>query len=281
MSEATQTATAGAARSAGRAWAALARFAVVSAVTGKRSYLVCVLLCLPAVLGTIIAVSGGVETAEQNAAVYWGITLFVSLTTAVPLAAMLACSGLFHDEASDGTLVYLLTRRLGRARVFLAKLVGILAALCLVGGVAQLVFVAVIAAGRGLPADEKLPAVLGGCLLVALACVTFGAIFAAIGMIFRKPMAVAVSYMVIFEWFVASLPLDVCEISVSYQLRCLLYDLTESRAVTNLLNEVLPEEFATGASSAAVLAVTVAIAVAVAALLAAGREFTRAHEEGT
>jgi hypothetical protein len=192
---------------------------------------------------------------------------------------MLYAISLFSTDTSEGTIAYLLTRRLSRPGVFTARFLGTVGTVAVAAAIGQSVFL-VVARVSGAPVRIGLqPAEFWVPPLVVMAAVlTFGAIFAALSMLFRKPLVVAIIYMVIAEWLLANTGLEVREYSLSYYLRCLLLWPVETPGLQGLREQVLGEEPWTWAAGIFVAGVF-SFGLALSSVLVSLREFTRAREE--
>ncbi|HJZ60018.1 MAG TPA: ABC transporter permease, partial [Gemmataceae bacterium] len=135
----------------------------------------------------------------------------------LPLFTLSYASGAIGTDRESRTLVWVMTRPIPRSAIYLGKFVGTLP-WCLAfsaGG-----FVALCLAG-GPQGREALglywPAALAGT-------VAFAALFHLIGAVFRRPVVVGLVYIFFFEALVATLPGSLKLLSVSFYVRCLMYN---------------------------------------------------------
>jgi ABC-type transport system involved in multi-copper enzyme maturation permease subunit len=262
-----------------RAWCTLVRFSVRQAVLNQRAILAAVLLAAPLALAIIVPQFGLGDDPAEAARFYWNVTARMMLSVVAPLTVMLYAISLLSTDTAEGTITYLLTRRLSRAGVFTARFAGTVGTVAVAVAVSQVGFLlATRAAGAPLAFTEGLPELWAPPLVVLAAVVTFGGIFAALGLLFRKPLVVAIAYVIIAEWLLANTGLEVREYSLSYYLRSLLLWPVESSALDGVREQNLGEEPITGLA-AVVIAATLAITLGASAALVSVREFTRAREE--
>ncbi|MFW6158440.1 MAG: ABC transporter permease [Planctomycetota bacterium] len=262
------------------AWTTLALFAARQAAWSRRAILAYVLFALPLVVAAVIVNAAPIKGADQAAEIYWALTLLMMLTASLPLAAMLSCGPLILNEVSDGTLVYLLTRRLPRQQVLLAKFAGAtLSVLGLAVAFQAALFLIFAVGGPGLGAAETVPALTGGLFVVAVSALVFAAVFTAIGVLFRKPLGVGIGYLIVTEWVFLRLPVGIRRFTVGYHLRCLLAGVCEAPTLDELLGEVLGRPLESPVAAAWILLAVVVGGLTAAAVLVARREFTRAREE--
>lgn len=135
----------------------------------------------------------------------------------LPMFTLAYASGAIGTDRESRSLVWLMTRPLPRSAIYLGKFAGTLP-WCLAfsaGG-----FVALCLAG-GAQGREALrlywPAALAGT-------VAFSALFHLIGAIFRRPVVVGLVYVFFFEALVAALPGSLKLLSLSFYVRCLMYN---------------------------------------------------------
>ncbi|MDB5306536.1 MAG: family transporter protein [Gemmataceae bacterium] len=135
----------------------------------------------------------------------------------LPMFTLAYASGAIGTDRETRALVWLMTRPMPRAAIYLAKFVGTLpwcllfsvggfAALCLAGG-------------------ELGRAALGLYWPAAVAgTVAFSALFHLIGAVFRRPVVVGLVYAFFFEFLVAGLPGSLKLLSLTFYARCLMYN---------------------------------------------------------
>lgn len=162
------------------------------------------------------AVQGVLETSEFYTFSNW-IIFSVFATFLMPLWTLsFATEGLGRPR-EVGNLPWLLTRPLPRGSVFLATF---LAALpwCLAFNLGGLFVLCVLAGEVGMRAFALYwPAVLFGTL-------AFAALFHVMGACIRRPGLVALLYSMFLESIAGNLPRHFKRLSISYYMRCLMFD---------------------------------------------------------
>jgi ABC-2 type transport system permease protein len=137
----------------------------------------------------------------------------------MPLLILSFATDAIGSERENRTFIWLFTRPLPRASIYLAKL---LAALPWCLGLNLLGFAAICLAG-GEPGRLALrlywPAVFWGTL-------AFAALFHLISALFRRPAIIALVYSFFFETLVSDLPGDLKRVSLSFYVRSLMFDAT-------------------------------------------------------
>lgn len=158
----------------------------VRALLGRRRVLM--LLPMPLVLVglTLLGVYSGVADA------HWGPTVFgnLGLSVILPLTALIIGSSVLGLEIDDGTITHLLTKPLPRSEIVLSKLAVAWVVTTVATGV-PLVVAALIAGSDTLAVGLVLGAALG-----ALA---YSALFLALSVVTKRPVAVGLVYIMLWE----------------------------------------------------------------------------------
>lgn len=158
----------------------------VRALLGRRRVLL--LLPMPLVLVglTLIGISADVPDAD------WGPTVFgnLGLSVILPLTALIVGSSVLGLEIDDGTITHLLTKPLPRSEIVLSKL----AVAWLVTTVATGVPLAVAALLAG-SASLAVGLVLGA----AFGALAYSALFLALSVMTKRPVAVGLVYIMLWE----------------------------------------------------------------------------------
>ena len=127
------------------------------------------------------------------------------------------------DDREDKTLVYLSTRPISRWSLYLAKLLGALplALGISLGAVFGLCAVASACGGLPLPLLE-----VAWMFLPTIALGTFAylAFFGWLGAVFRNATLIGVAHVFLVEFFMGQVPGVLKRISISFYVRCMLYD---------------------------------------------------------
>jgi ABC-2 type transport system permease protein len=158
----------------------------VRALLGRRRVLL--LLPMPLVLVglTLIGVYSGVDDAE------WGPTVFgnLGLSVILPLTALIVGSSVLGLEIDDGTITHLLTKPLPRSEIVLSKLAVAWVVTTVATGVP--LAVAALLAGPGTLA-------VGLVLAAALGALAYSALFLALSVVTKRPVAVGLVYIMLWE----------------------------------------------------------------------------------
>jgi ABC-type transport system involved in multi-copper enzyme maturation permease subunit len=170
--------------------------------------------------GLLDGIGASVQTALDHSAFVvfsrW-IVFAIFQSFLLPLWTLSFATDALGNERESRTLIWLTTRPLPRASIYLAKYVAVLP-WCL--GLNLLGFGAICLAGGepGRLAWERFwPAVCWGTL-------AFAALFHLLAALFRRPAVVALIYSFFFETVVSDLPGDLKRLSISYYIRSLMFD---------------------------------------------------------
>jgi ABC-2 type transport system permease protein len=158
----------------------------VRALLGRRRVLM--LLPMPLVLIglTLIGTYSGVLDAD------WGPTVFgnLGLSVILPLTALIVGSSVLGLEIDDGTITHLLTKPLPRSEIVLSKLAVAWVVTTVATGVP--LAVAAVIAGSGTLA-------VGLVLGAGLGALAYCALFLALSVLTKRPVAVGLVYIMLWE----------------------------------------------------------------------------------
>lgn len=156
------------------------------AMLGRKRVLM--LLPMPIILIglTLIGVTSGANDAE------WGPVVFSSLGISVilPLTALIVGSSALGLEIDDGTITHLLTKPLPRSEIVLSKLAVAWLVTAVATGV-PLAAAALIAGSGKLAVGLVIGAAIGG--------LAYSALFLALSVMTKRPVAVGLVYIVLWE----------------------------------------------------------------------------------
>ena len=177
-----------------------------------------------AVVAMVAAGGLGALLATQDDRVHelWGFLHQQLLATAVPLVALSLAGTGFADEVQDQTLVFHLTRPVSRATVFVARYASGLVAAVAVSVAMSLA--AVVAARAGLP-----PQVLAEVAAVAaLGTATVGAVYYALGALFRRGLVAGLVYTFLMEGVFQRLPGSIQKLSLMHHVRSVFHRVSDA-----------------------------------------------------
>jgi len=150
-------------------------------------------------------------------------SLFVSFL--MPLWSLSFATEALGGEREGRTLVWLLTRPLPRAAIYLAKFVALLP-WCLAINLGGFLLICLVAGDAGRLAFRLFwPAVLMGTF-------AFVALFHFFSAAFRRPTVVGLVYAFFLEVLLGDMPGLMKRVSISYYIRCLMFDAAEHTGLT-------------------------------------------------
>ncbi len=188
-------------------------------VGGKKIWIVALFLSLPLLLLGGVLASGGFDFPEEEGVDIEGMAMSAFLYLMYPqslciLACLLYGASLLAGEIEDKTLVYLFARRMPRWKVLLGKYLATTAVLA--GMTLTSMSLAYVLCGR--PMGSKMWLAVSAS--TATACFTYTAVFCLLGLLVpRRAIPVGLIYAVAVEGFLSVVPAVVNELTTSYYLR--------------------------------------------------------------
>jgi len=236
-------------------------------VFSRRSLLMALLVAAPvgfAILYRVLAATHGTPPLGPSdlyalmVAVYW-------VRNVLPLAALFYATSLVADEVEGRTLTYLLTRPITRASIMAGKFAAYLATtltLALPAAVVTFFVLMTSAAAPALgPASVDLLRDLG---VMQLALVAYGALFALLGVLLKRPVIPGLLFLYGWE-LLANLPGYLPRLTLTAWLRSLIRHRPAEEGIAGLFQQVLPGD----------QALAVLVGVSLVLLASAGWIFSR------
>jgi ABC-2 type transport system permease protein len=233
----------------GRAARLVFDFALEGMAWSRRSLVMAVLVGLPAlfaVLYRFLLAAGRLSDAPAPMDFYGQVIALYEVRNVLPLVAFFYASALVADEVEGKTLTYLLTRPIPRAAVLVGKFGAYLVtglSIALPVTVACFLVLATGARGAGLAASAAdLFRDLGA---VALTLLAYGALFALMGVVFRRPVIPGLLFL--FGWeLTANLPGYMPRLTLTAYLRSLLHFHPPQEGLFPVVAETFPWTTAVG-----------------------------------
>jgi ABC-2 type transport system permease protein len=242
---------------------------LVSALRGKRAAAVALLGALPVALALLLRSPDPVVTVR--------IVALLHLLLLLPILAISLGSGLFYDEAEEGTLTYLWATPIPRAAVVVGKWAAVL-------GIGWAILLASLGATLlaapapdGPRAANLAPFGRASFQAVALAYPAYLGLFVLVGALFRHGFVAGLLYFA-YEFVIARIPAALKYASLRYYVDSLVYPVAPDKQVfMGEFDDFLPSGTAT---CAAVLLGTALAGLALAILLAQVKEFRSRNVQG-
>jgi ABC-2 type transport system permease protein len=240
-------------------------------VWSRRTLLMGILVGLPALVAVVYRVVLATRPEAQLlpasdlyavvVAVYW-------VRNVLPLAALFFATALVADEVEGKTLTYLVTRPLTRRSIFAGKFAAYVATTLSLALPAVVLTFFILMSARGVsglsPAIGDLLRDLG---VAALALVAYGAFFALLGVLLKRPVIPGLLFLYGWE-LLANLPGYLPRFTLTAWLRSLIRHRPAEEGLAGLFQQVLP-----AGQSLAVLVVASAVFLVAAAWIFSTREY--------
>jgi len=208
----------------------------------RRSLFVGLLLGFPALLGLVYRAArlAEISTRTSGLDVYGMLVSHFFLANALPLAALFYATALVAEEVEGRTLVYLVTRPVSRAALLVGKFAAYLVtALTLSLPAAVLSFLLLASTGGAARLGAAAPGMLRDLGVMALALLAYGALFALLGVLLRRPLIPGLIFLYGWELLVY-LPGKLPRLTLTAWLRSLVPYRVPSEGLTELLATGFP-----------------------------------------
>ena len=224
-----------------RAVAAVFDLALEGMVWSRRSLLMAALLGLPVAFGILYrAVLVAKLPTQVTAADLYGVIVTVYIRFLVPLAALFYATALIADEVEGKTLTYLLTRPVQRATILTGKFAACLATTLSLSLPSLVVTFFLLITARGWGAvGAAVPDLFRDMGVVALALLAYGALFALLGVLLKRPMIPGLLFVFVWE-LVANLPGYLPRFTLTAYLRSLVRHRPPAEGFSEMFGQVLP-----------------------------------------
>jgi hypothetical protein len=209
----------------------------------RRSILMAILVGMPVAFAVLYRVvlssSARVQPVTPHdlyavvVAIYW-------IRNVLPLAALFYATALVADEVEGKTLTYLLTRPLTRSAIFAGKFAAYLVTTLTLALPAAVVTFLVVLSARGSSAvGQAVPDLLRDLAVMALALLVYGAFFALLGVLLKRPVIPGLVFLYGWE-LLANLPGYLPRLTITAWLRSLVTHRPAQEGLAGLFQQVLP-----------------------------------------
>jgi ABC-2 type transport system permease protein len=138
----------------------------------------------------------------------------------IPVVAMFVGASAIGELVEEGTIVYLWTRPVKRRAIYLGRLLAAQAvSSLLLSGSVVLCFLVMVSDGFDVITWDFVKLYMVTFLIIVLGTLSYGAIFAAMGTFFRKPVIPAIMFAFLWEGMVSGIPARVQELSLRFHLQ--------------------------------------------------------------
>jgi ABC-type transport system involved in multi-copper enzyme maturation permease subunit len=211
-------------------------------VWSRRSLLMAILLALPVVFALFYR---GVLIAKIPPEVtpfdfYGYIVALYCVRNVLPLAALFYASALIADEVDGKTISYLLTRPILRASILVGKFAAYLVATLTLILPTLVITYFLLMTSRGLSGlGATVPDLFKDMGVASLSLLVYGALFALLGVVVKRPVIPGVLFLYIWE-LVANLPGYLPRFTITVYLRSLISHRPAQEGISEIFGQVLP-----------------------------------------
>lgn len=237
----------------------------------RRTLLMGLLVWFPVVVAVVYRVVVATRPSAQlppAADIYAVIVAIYWIRNVLPLTALFFATALVADEVEGRTLTYLLTRPLTRASIFAGKFAAYLATTLALALPSVVVTYFVLLSASGWAAvGPSVGDLFRDVGVAALALVAYGALFALLGVLLKRPVIPGLLFLYGWE-LMANLPGYLPRFTLTAWLRSLVHHRPAEEGLAGLFQQVLPV-----AQGLAVLLVASAAFLAACAWIFSRREY--------
>jgi ABC-type transport system involved in multi-copper enzyme maturation permease subunit len=221
----------------------------------RRSFIMAVLIGLPALLAVAFRVFVVARLPPEISAFdfYGGVIAFYYVRNVLPLVALFYATALIADEVEGKTLTYLLTRPITRGAILCGKFASYLATTLTLTLPAAVVTFFLLATAQGVSGvGARVPGMFQDMGVLALTLLVYGALFALLGVLLRRPVIPGLLFLFVWE-LIANLPGYMPRFTLTAWLRSLISHRPSMEGMSEMFGQVLP----TGLSLGILLGATV------------------------
>jgi len=211
-------------------------------IWSRRTVVLGLLVGLPILFGIVyrIVLTGSARKPEMTGFDLYGLTVAgYYVGNILPLAALFYASALIADEVEGKTLTYLLTRPIARASILVGKFAAYLVTGLALAWPALLATFFLLVTARGGGFGAAVPDLFRDAGVIALTLLVYGALFALLGVLLRRPLVPGLLF--IFAWeLLARLPGYLPRLTLTVYLRSLIRHRPAVEGLSELFDQVLP-----------------------------------------
>jgi ABC-2 type transport system permease protein len=222
----------------------------------RRSLVMAILIGLPVLLAVAFRIFVVARLPpEVTAFDFYGITIaFYYVRNVLPLVALFYATALVADEVEGKTLTYLLTRPITRGAILFGKFASYLATTLTLTLPAAVVTFFLLATAQGMSGvGARVPGLFQDMGVLALTLLVYGALFALLGVLLRRPVIPGLLFLFVWE-LVANLPGYMPRFTLTAWLRSLISHRPSAEGMSEMFGQVLPTGLSLGVLLGATLA---------------------------
>lgn len=231
----------------------------------RRTIFMALVVGVPVLLAVIVrgASALGASTLHVNNTAVNGPAIFglmiwaFYLRFSVPVLGAFYGTSLIADEVEDKTVTYLFTRPVSRGAVLFGKFLAyVLCTMIVVLPSVTVVWVLVTPIGGSL--GQSFPDLIKDLLILATGLIAYGALFALVGAMFKRPLLISLVFVFGFEPAVLVFPGYLKRFTLAYYIQGLVPQAMPNDSVVSLVQQIFRETPSLTAAVAALAFITVA-----------------------
>jgi ABC-2 type transport system permease protein len=217
---------------------AVFRLSLATLVKSRRTLMIGVLCFLP-VIGSIFGTAFMLSGIAQQEVTGFSLTSFIIVNGYVHVLLLVVTlfygTALVSDELEDKTLTYLLIRPVSKATIYMGKyLAYLVAAALLLLPSATLCFLISMAADPPGESSRHVPILLQDLAVLSIGILAYGALYAVIGAVTKRPVFVGLAFTFIWETLVTFIPGYLSKLTIKHYLSALLPHAVSQRGIIGL-----------------------------------------------
>jgi len=229
---------------------AVFRLSLAVLLKSRRTLVIGLLSVLPAVgaaAGAALVLSGIASHEVTGFEIYGYIITGIYLYVMLVMVTLFYGTALVSDELEDKTLTYLLMRPVPKATIYLGKYLAYLVAgsLLLIPS-AALCFLITMTADPVGEAVHHLPVLLQDLGVLALGILSYGALYALLGAVSKRPVFVGLLFALVWETAVTFIPGYLSKLTIKHYLTSLLPHAAGERGILSFFQSSTPAPLAVG-----------------------------------
>ena len=192
----------------------------------RRTIFMALVLAVPVIIAVVerLLIIGGIQPLRLNdvrvsGPTIFGLIVWLILWVIVPILGVLYGTALIADEVDDKTITYLFSRPVRRSAVLLGKYAAYLVCTVMVVLPAVVIVYFLVVPFRDVPGTFRSLAIDVGLLALGLAA--YGAVFALVGALLRKPVVVGLVFAFGWEQAAMLMPGYLSRLTIAYYLKAL------------------------------------------------------------
>ena len=230
----------------------------------RRTIFMALVVGVPVLLAVIVrgANALGASTLHVNNTAVNGPAIFglmiwaFYLRFSVPVLGAFYGTSLIADEVEDKTVTYLFTRPVSRGAVLFGKFLAyVLCTMIVVLPSVTVVWVLVTPIGGSL--GQSFPDLIKDLLILATGLIAYGALFALVGAMFKRPLLISLVFVFGFEPAVLVFPGYLKRFTLAYYIQGLVPQAMPNDSVVSLVQQIFRETPSLTAAVAALAFITV------------------------